>query len=138
MWREYYVAGLLFLNGIWDWKKREVCLISILVSLAAGAIGNFWEQNLWSLEQMGGLGIGVGILLLAVFTRGAIGLGDGWLLCATGAMLGAVGNFALLWTGFLICALIQGIGILVGKTRLRTRVPFVPFLFLAQLLRMLI
>ena len=39
MWKEYYVAALLFLNGVWDWKKREVCLPSILVSLAAGLVG---------------------------------------------------------------------------------------------------
>ena len=41
MWKEYYVAALLFLNGVWDWKKREVCLPSILVSLAAGLVGAF-------------------------------------------------------------------------------------------------
>ena len=23
MWKEYYVAALLFLNGVWDWKKER-------------------------------------------------------------------------------------------------------------------
>ena len=59
MWKEYYVAALLFLNGVWDWKKREVCLPSILVSLAAGLVGACWYQELSIRDLAGGLGIGV-------------------------------------------------------------------------------
>lgn len=96
MWKEYYVAALLFLNGVWDWKKREVCLPSILVSLAAGLVGACWYQELSIRDLAGGLGIGVGMMVLAFLTKGAVGLGDGWLLCATGVLLGMAGNFELL------------------------------------------
>ena len=33
MWKEYYVAELLLLNGIWDFMRREVCIPVILLSL---------------------------------------------------------------------------------------------------------
>ena len=75
MWKEYYVAALLFLNGVWDWKKREVCLPSILVSLAAGLVGACWYQELSIRDLAGGLGIGVGMMVLAFLTKGAVGLG---------------------------------------------------------------
>lgn len=138
MWREYYVTALLFLNSVWDWKKREICLISLAASAATGAIGNIWESGAVTWKAAGDLGIGAGLLLVSFFSRGAIGPGDGWLFCATGLLLGAADNFALLWMGFGVCAVILSMGMLLGKVHLRDRVPLVPFLFLAQLIRMVL
>lgn len=136
MWKEYYVAAFLFLNGVWDWKRREVCIPSIIVSFAAGLVGNFSYQYLSTGDLLGGLGIGLGMVLLAFLTRGAIGLGDGWLLCATGVLLGTAGNFELLLLGALLCALALGGGLLLGRAHWKDSFPFVPFLCVAQLLRM--
>lgn len=138
MWREYFVTALLLLNSVWDWKKREVCLISLAFSATAGVIGNFWESEIATWELAGDLGIGAGLLMMSFFSRGAIGAGDGWLFCATGLLLGAADNFALLWMGFGVCAVILSIGMVLGRVHLRDRVPLVPFLFLAQLIRMAI
>ncbi len=138
MWKEYYVAALLILNGIWDWKKKEVCVPSILVSLAAGIAVNCRYQYLTASDMAGGLGIGGFLVLLAFLTKGAIGLGDGWLLCATGAYLGTVGNFELLLVGSVFCAAVLGFGLLLGKAHWKDTFPFVPFLCAAQLLRLLL
>ena len=138
MWKEYYVAALLFLNGVWDWKKREVCLPSILVSLAAGLVEACWYQELSIRDLAGGLGIGVGMMVLAFLTKGAVGLGDGWLLCATGVLLGMAGNFELLLMGAVLCAVVLSGGLPLGKARWKDTFPFVPFLCAAQLLRILL
>ena len=135
MWKEYYVAALLLLNGIWDWKRREVCIPGILLSLVLGLAVNVRFRELSAVEILGGLGIGVGMVFLSFLTKGAIGMGDGWLLCATGVFLGAAGNFELLLTGALLCAAVLGIGLLLGKVHWKDSFPFAPFLCLAQLLR---
>ena len=135
MWKEYSVAALLLLNGIWDWKRREVCIPGILLSLVLGLAVNVRFQELSAVEMLGGLGIGVGMVILSFLTKGAIGMGDGWLLCATGVFLGAAGNFELLLTGALLCAAVLGIGLLLGKVHWKDSFPFAPFLCLAQFLR---
>lgn len=138
MWKESYVAALLLLNGVWDWKRREVCILSIAISLVLGLAGNLRYHYLSTGDMLGGLGIGLGMTFLALFTRGAIGLGDGWLLCATGVFLGTAGNFELLLMGSLLCALALGGGLLFGRAHWKDSFPFVPFLCVAQILRMLL
>ena len=136
MWKEYYVAVLLLLNGIWDFKRREVCIPMILLSMVVGLAVNVRFRELSAVEILGGLGIGVVMVILSFLTKGAIGMGDGWLLCATGVFLGASGNFELLLTGALICAAALGIGLLLGKVQWKDSFPFAPFLCLAQFWRM--
>jgi len=138
MWKEYYVAVLLLLNSVWDWKLREVWLPSVFLSFVLGLLWNFGFHELTAWEFLGGLGVGAGMAFLAVFTKGAVGLGDGWLLCATGVFLGASGNFTLLLTGSILCAGVLSLGLLTGKVHGKDTIPFVPFLFLAQLLRMVL
>ena len=138
MWKEYYVAVLLLLNSVWDWKLREVWLPRVFLSFVLGLLWNFGFHELTAWEFLGGLGVGAGMAFLAVFTKGAVGLGDGWLLCATGVFLGASGNFTLLLTGSILCAGVLSLGLLTGKVHGKDTIPFVPFLFLAQLLRMVL
>ena len=78
------------------------------------------------------------MMVLAFLTKGAVGLGDGWLLCATGVLLGMAGNFELLLMGAVLCAVVLSGGLLLGKARWKDTFPFVPFLCAAQLLRILL
>ena len=82
-------------------------------------------------ELCGGIGLGIGLLAVAFFSREAIGFGDGLLFCVTGIYLGFWGNLRLLLTGTLCCALIQAVGLLFRRARMKDRVPLVPFLLLA-------
>ena len=116
-------------------KKRQRRLV---LSLAAGLVGACWYQELSIRDLAGGLGIGVGMMVLAFLTKGAVGLGDGWLLCATGVLLGMAGNFELLLMGAVLCAVVLSGGLLLGKARWKDTFPFVPFLCAAQLLRILL
>ena len=125
------VLILLFLNGMLDWKKGEISLISLYSFGVLGAIWNlkFGFQDLG--ELCGGIGLGIGLLAVAFFSREAIGFGDGLLFCVTGIYLGVWGNLRLLLTGTLCCALIQAVGLLFRRVRMKDRVPLVPFLLLA-------
>ena len=97
--------------------------------MVVGLAVNVRFRELSAVEILGGLGIGVVMVILSFLTKGAIGMGDGWLLCATGVLLGASGNFELLLTAL-------GIGLLLGKVHWKDSFPFAPFLCLAQFWRM--
>ena len=135
---EWYVTGLLLLNGLWDWKKKEICVWSILLSIPVGIGLNLIKGLRSPGEMLWGVGTGAVIILLSLLTRGALGFGDGLLLCATGVFLGATGNLELMTLGALLCAAVLGTGLLLGRAGWKERFPFVPFLFLAQLIRLVI
>lgn len=125
------VLMLLFLNGMLDWKKGEISLISLCGFGALGVIWNLWFhfQGVW--ELCGGVGLGIGLLTAAFLSREMIGFGDGLLLCVTGIYLGFWGNLRLLFLGTLCCAVMQGAGLLLRRVRMSDRVPLAPFLLLA-------
>ena len=132
IWIEGAVTLLLMVNAVYDWRKREVSLPCLLASGGAGLVMNcIWGyQSLFSLCC--GAGIGVFLSAVSFLTGGALGFGDGLLLCTTGLFLGGRKNFQLLFLGALLCAVVLGIGLLLGKTRWKQRFPFVPFLLAAQ------
>lgn len=121
---------LLLINGILDWRKGEVSLVSLLCFGAAGIGLNVWLGYQSLLEAAGGAGLGILLLLTAFLTGEAIGFGDGFLLCVTGIYLGFWENLNLLFLGAVLSALILGAGVLVKKVKLKDRLPFVPFLLL--------
>ena len=79
---------LLLINGILDWRKGEISLVSLLSFGAAGIGLNVWLGYQSLLEAAGGAGLGILLLLTAFLTGEAIGFGDGFLLCVTGIYLG--------------------------------------------------
>lgn len=135
---EWYVTGLLLLNGLWDWKKKEICVWSILLSIPVGIGLNLLKGFRSPGEMLWGVGTGAVIILLSLLTKGAVGFGDGLLLCVTGMLLGPAENLELMTLGALLCAAVLGTGLLFGKTGWKERFPFVPFLLLAQLIRLVI
>jgi Flp pilus assembly protein protease CpaA len=87
-----------------------------------------FQEALWVPPVLGlSLGLAIG---LAAFRLGALGGGDGKLLAALGACLGAVGLLAALpWI-----ALVGGLGALGARIRGRGEVVFGPALFLGYVL----
>ena len=137
MWSEYCVILLLVWNARQDLRQHEVSIPSLGIFAAAGILVNLLLKYQSSLELLTGIGSGVFVLAAAAVTRGAIGFGDGLLLCVTGIYLGGSENMQLLMAGLLLCALVLGAGLILGKAGWKQQFPFVPFLCLAQFGRML-
>lgn len=128
--RNLLVFFLLLLNGFFDWKKREVSLISLAVFGMAGIGLNLWLGYQSAAQAAGGVCLGILLLAAAFFTQESIGFGDGLLICTTGIYLGFWENLSLLFVGVICCGTVLGISVLTGRIKLKDRVPLVPFLLL--------
>ncbi len=137
MWKEYCVAVLLGWNAWTDLRCQEVSVPSLGIAAAAGILLNLFLEYQKSAELLAGAGIGIFLLAVSAVSKGAVGFGDGLLVCVTGIFLGGMGNLRLLMLGSVLCAAVLGTGLIFGKARWKQRFPFVPFLFLAQIGRIL-
>lgn len=128
---------LLVWNSWLDLRRHEISLPGLGIFGAAGLLGNLLLKYQTGMELAAGIGVGIFVLAAAAVTKGAVGFGDGLLLCVTGIYLGGTDNLRLLMGGLILCALVLGAGLLLGKARWKQQFPFVPFLCLAQIGRIL-
>lgn len=125
----------LFLCGLWDWKSRKIPLWLCGCGALAVLVCEILTKE-FSLEKITG-GILIGLILLGAgkVTKGQIGSGDGIVFIVIGLGLRAGESFLLLveslWVLFLFCL----IGFFTGKIKVKERVPFLPFVFFAYVLR---
>ena len=118
----------LLWEGLLDLKKKKILLSGVFVFFALGIVicaFQGWEDCIFSLA---GASIGGIVLLLAWITGGKIGYGDGFVLLATGALLGVWVNLLMLLLGLFLASL-KAIWMLVSRHGGKnTQMPFVPFL----------
>lgn len=94
---------------------------ALLWNICAGVLS--WERFI-------SVGIGGFFLAVSLLTKGALGLGDGWLLMALGIGLD-IGEFlTVLFVGMLGCALWAVVLMIVFRRGRNAEIPFVPFLLL--------
>ena len=123
--------GVLSMLAIEDGHKQKIPVLPVVLCGIAGVIFHLMFERITVMDMLGGFLIGLFLLFLSLYTRGKIGKGDGILLMATGVYLGFWNNLLLLWMASCMAG-IFGIGVCIKRRKWRgTRLPFVPFLFLA-------
>lgn len=135
--KEMGILGILGLNAWLDIKKQQISLAAAGILAAAGFIWA-WHGNRLGFSYFLGVFTGFCVVGLGVLTRGEIGIGDGILVLALGMVLEWERLIVSLMLGILGCAIVSGIlmfGLHKGR---KTRIPFVPFLFLGYIGGMLL
>ena len=126
--KEIIPLKFLLLNSWKDWTQKEILPVSVLLYGMLG-IG----YSLWLGRQILDLGIPVVIsllfLVLSIWTKEKIGLGDGLFLLALGCMNDTETYIRTLWMGLLLAAG-YSILLLFHKKSRKTEIPFVPFVLL--------
>ncbi len=125
------VIILLAWNTWQDCRKKEIVPVSLWIFLAAGLVTNGVYAYQTPASFVGGILTGGGLLLLSCLSRGAIGRGDGYLLCVAGVYLGIAGTLSLLLGAFFLCAIWSLLLLVIKKAGKKTEIPFVPFLLAA-------
>lgn len=126
---------MLIPNTLLDIKYKKVWMPIILPFILEGII--LMVINLTDvIDGLMGILLGAVFLLISCISKGAIGRGDGYIICATGCLLGGYRTI-LIVTGAMFISSIAGIVMMVffhwGKKR---TMPFVPFLFATTLVSM--
>ena len=126
---------ILTFLGINSWKDiqtREVSLLTIWIFGIVGLVRACFYGSV-SMEWAATACVGGAVILLSIFSKGAVGMGDGFLLLALGTVL----SFGELLTSFLLGLLCCSFWVIIllflpgnGKKK---EVPFVPFLLLGYI-----
>ena len=130
--REFCVLVFLGLNSWMDIKRREISLVLATMLAATGMIWTVYRGTV-SIERLLPIMTGVSFLGISVITRGAMGMGDGWILLALGTVLMPEEFFSMLFAAMLISAAWAGILLWFFRKKGNTEITFVPFLMLGYL-----
>lgn len=123
------MLAFLGINAWTDLKKRQVSLVLVGIFAAASLLWNLRNGEI-SWEYLIPVGIGGFLLAVSFLTKGALGMGDGWLMAALGLGLNTGEFLAALFVGMLCCALWAVVLMTVFRRGKHTEIPFVPFLLL--------
>ena len=128
-----WIGMLLFILGIQDIKRKEIScwwLISILPLIVIELIT---PSEIALMERVFGGLLGLIFVILSKVTKGQIGIGDGYVLCAIGVMLGISKSTILISYAFLLTLVVSIVLLVLFRWNRKKTIPFVPFLFLGYL-----
>ncbi len=106
-----------------------------LTGLAAGLLISFIRPEFSPLEAVAGVLAGGGLLLIiAVISKGGLGGGDIKLMMMVGSFVGPIQVLVAIFLGAILGLLTSLPGIISGSLKLKSRLPFGPFLGLASVI----
>jgi leader peptidase (prepilin peptidase)/N-methyltransferase len=124
------VVGFLLLNTIWDLKYKKIPYIPCGIVTGIGILCLLFMKpiNWW---QFLGVLVGCGLILVSLVTKQSIGMGDGMILASIGVFIGFWKSLMVLFIAGIMVSVVGGILLALKKVSLKTPLPFVPFLFVA-------
>lgn len=130
--------GILAINCWGDIKKREIYLLpTILYGLLGLGIHIFTLTANYK-GIISSLIPGIFLLLVGKASNGKVGYGDGILVLALGLWVGFLKCLLTLTAGLTLAAIWSGLFLIIKRYKKNDEIPFIPFLLLGYLLRMLL
>lgn len=126
--------GICALTDIW--KKRIWWPLAVGYMILGIMVSLFNRENVIQdilIRMLLGVMPGIGLLLLSLATREAIGYGDGMIVAACGTVLGLSTIIPMLFLAFGFAAIGSVCLIICKKAGRKDQIPFAPFLLLAQI-----
>ena len=129
---ETAIAVFLFINSIYDIKRREIILFGTVVMAVLGFAASFimFERDIYDIVC--GIIPGVMLLLCAAASNGKLGLGDAIIMMAVGVWQGLIRTAYILLVA-LFAAVFFGLCLIIVN-RKQKDIPFIPFIFIGQLM----
>lgn len=126
------ILVLLFLgvNAILDFKYKKIPWVLSICFIVIG-IGSVLTSSPINWWQFLGAIVGIGMILISVCTKQAIGLGDGLVLLVVGIFIGLWKTLMILFLAGILVAVVGIVLMVQKKGNLKTSLPFIPFLLAA-------
>lgn len=129
---KWVIAIFLGFHTWMDLRKREINLWLTGIFGVSGLIYHF-SFGLDFMDLLWSIGIGVTFLAVSLLTKGAVGMGDGWILLALGTMLSMWEMLIMLGIALFLASVWALILLVLFKKNKNTEFPFVPFLLLGYI-----
>lgn len=127
---EILVLLFLGINTILDFKYKKIPWVLSICFIVIG-IGSVLISSPINWWQFLGAIVGMGMILISVCTKQAIGLGDGLVLLVVGIFIGLWKTLMILFLAGILVAVVGIIMMVQKKGNLKTSLPFIPFLLAA-------
>lgn len=131
------LLGLLGICSFEDVRRRQIRCAVVMGFGILGVVFHLIFDRITIANLLGGMAVGAVLLLISRFTGERIGKGDGALLLVTGIYLGFEGNLILLWGSVTMMGLFCLAGLVTGRVRRGTEIPYVPFVLVCYVLILL-
>lgn len=135
-------AGLLVLMVLSaeDLKNRKIHAgLMVMLGIGVCVLQGLWLVISGREDQVGmfhwciGAVPGIALLILGKLTGGRIGAGDGMVVLGVGLMTGGILSFRIFIWSLLLIFIFSCIGLMIGKLRRDSCIPFVPFYTIAYI-----
>lgn len=134
-----FITWLLMSMSVHDIRYREVPMDALILGGVIGVCMVILNPNLvWQDALIGCIAVGGSLAALSRITRGALGMGDAFVISVVGLVLGYKMAIAILLYGLVISGVVGLILLTFRVVNRKTRLPLVPFLLMAYMLLMVI
>lgn len=130
---DWIVFAGLSLCGLWDWRKKQIPMILLLLLCVAVVALTFLCPREEAGAIVGGILLGVLFFIISKVTGEVIGYGDSWLILLLGIYLGGFCLLQVLFAASLAAGIYSLFVLWRKHWKRRETIPFVPFLVIAYL-----
>lgn len=135
----YGIEGLLLLlAGLEDIRKKKIHLFLILAIGTTALLGCIVRQDYGWHGALGGFLIGICVIGISVISGEQIGKGDGMVIAALGILCGVRNTLGIVCFASLFMLVPALVLIVSRKGNKKTKLPFLPALFLGYLVILLL
>lgn len=126
------LAGAVLLGGltVLDVKNKR---IPVICPFVFGVVSFIFRGASMVFDTMLGMAPGAVVIIVSLFSKGQIGIGDGIVIIFLGGMLGGSESVEVLILSLIFVFLFSAVGLLMKKLSKKTALPFIPFYFAAYL-----
>lgn len=135
--RQTILIGGLMINSLYDLWKKQISLIVVIGMAVCGLLMRLVSWMGWG-EFALSLLPGVICLFLAYISHEQIGYGDGWVILAIGCLCPMSEVISLTMTALLLIGPMALFLFVVRRKSKNFEIPFIPFLFAAYLVGLLV
>lgn len=131
---EIWSVVFLLVCAIVDYKRKEIYVWFCLLNYFSAIVIKVGTNNFNLDNIIIGIIVCIGLYVIALVTKEAVGVGDVLIILTLTAMVELKVVLNVMIIAFVICAIFSIIGVSIGKMNLKTNIPFVPFIFCGNIL----
>lgn len=124
------IVAVLLWNSIYDLKYKKISMPVTGIGIFIAVIVLILSSKYTWINAISGMSTGFFIIICSFLSRGQIGIGDGIICCFTGIGCGFFENLSILFLALFLSAIVSIILLIREKVGKKTKIPFVPFLFI--------